>query len=85
MIMMDFVKRCDVYQTITLGALWADVLYSAPVTFSGSATDPELAARLGLGGGSRYEGPTGMVGVLHDTLRKDKGVMNRLDISKWRG
>ena len=27
-IMMDFAKRCDVYQTITLGALWADVLYS---------------------------------------------------------
>ena len=70
-IMIDFIKRCEVYQTVTLGALWADVLYSAPVAFSGSSTDPELAARLGLGGGSRYEGPTGMVGVLHDMLRRN--------------
>lgn len=69
-LMIDFIKRCNVYQTYTLGALWADVLYSAPVQFSGSATDPDLAARLGVGGGSRYEGPTGMVGVLHDTLRR---------------
>ncbi|MGQ4809610.1 hypothetical protein NKDENANG_03033 [Candidatus Entotheonellaceae bacterium PAL068K] len=70
-LIMDFIKRLGVDQTFTLAALWADVLYSAPVRFSGSATDPELAARLGLGGGSRYEGPTGMVGVLHDTLRRN--------------
>jgi hypothetical protein len=69
-LMVEFIKRCEVYQTITLGALWADVLYSAPVPFSGSATDPSLAEHLGVGGGSRYEGPTGMVGVLHDILRR---------------
>lgn len=69
-LMIECITRCNVYQTITLGALWADVLYSAPVAFSGSATDPQLAERLGLGSGSRYEGPTGMVGVLHDTLRR---------------
>ncbi len=69
-LMMEFITCCKVYQTITLGALWADVLYSSPVPFSGSATDPQLAERIGLGGsGSRYEGPTGMVGVLHNTLR----------------
>ena len=72
-LVLDLIKRCDVYQTYTLGALWADVLYSAPVQFSGSSTDPQLAARLGLRrGGSRYEGPTGMVGVLHDTLRRQQ-------------
>ncbi len=70
-LMIEFIKKCEVYQTITLGALWADVLYSAPVPFSGSATDPELAERFGLGSGSRYEGPTGMVGVLHDMLRRN--------------
>jgi proteasome assembly chaperone (PAC2) family protein len=50
---------------ITLGALLADVPHtrSAPVT--GSATDDELVERLGLSA-SRYEGPTGIVGVLHD-------------------
>lgn len=71
-LLVDLIKRCDVYQTFTLAALWADVLYSAPVQFSGSATDPELARQLELGGGSRYEGPTGMVGVLHDTLRRNQ-------------
>jgi proteasome assembly chaperone (PAC2) family protein len=71
-LLVDFIKRCEVYQTYTLGALWADVLYSAPVQFSGSSTDPQVAARLGLGSGSRYEGPTGMVGVLHDTLRRQQ-------------
>jgi hypothetical protein len=70
-LMLAFIKRCNIHLTVTLGALWADVLYSAPVQFSGSATDPQLAARLGLGTGSRYEGPTGMVGVLHDTLRRN--------------
>ena len=50
---------------ITLGALLADVPHtrSAPVT--GSATDSELVERLGLSA-SRYEGPIGIVGVLHD-------------------
>ena len=72
-LVLDFIKRCDVYQSFTLAALWADVLYSAPVQFTGSATDPALAERLGVGGGgSRYEGPTGMVGVLHDTLRRNQ-------------
>lgn len=70
-LVLSFVKEFQVYQTFTLGALWADVLYSMPIQFSGSATDPQLAARLGLGTGSRYEGPTGMVGVLHDTLRRN--------------
>ena len=69
-LMIEFIEHCDVYQTITLGALWADVLYSAPVPFSGSATDPALAQRLGVGGGRGYEGPTGMVGVLGDAMRR---------------
>lgn len=71
-LLLDFIQRCEVYQTYTLGALWADVLYSAPIQFSGSSTDPQVASRLGLGTGSRYEGPTGMVGVLHDTLRRQQ-------------
>ena len=71
-VMMDLTQRCKVFQTVTLGALWADVLYSAPVRFSGSATDPDLSRTLGLGTGSRYEGPTGMIGVLHDKLRRNQ-------------
>jgi predicted ATP-grasp superfamily ATP-dependent carboligase len=54
---------------ITLGALLADVPHtrSAPVT--GSASDEELVQRLGLSA-SRYEGPTGIVGVLHDACKR---------------
>ncbi len=36
---------------------------------TGTATDPDLIARLGLER-SRYEGPTGIVGVLHDACRR---------------
>lgn len=71
-LVLSLVQEFDVYQTLTLGALWADVLYSMPIQFSGSATDPQLASQLGLSTGSRYEGPTGMVGVLHDTLRRNR-------------
>src|SRR5215510_2118910 len=50
---------------ITLGALLADVPHTRPAPVTGSATDEELVERLGLQQ-SRYEGPTGIVGVLHD-------------------
>jgi predicted ATP-grasp superfamily ATP-dependent carboligase len=54
---------------LTLGSLLADVPHtrSAPVT--GSATDPQLIKELGLQL-SRYEGPTGIVGVLHDACTR---------------
>jgi proteasome assembly chaperone (PAC2) family protein len=51
---------------ITLGALLADVPHTRAVRVTGAAHDPDLAQRLGLQR-SRYEGPTGIVGVLHDT------------------
>jgi proteasome assembly chaperone (PAC2) family protein len=55
---------------ITLGGLLADTPHTRPVPVTGAAHDPELAKRLGLRR-SRYEGPTGIVGVLHDVLSKD--------------
>ncbi|HEX6309994.1 MAG TPA: PAC2 family protein [Acidimicrobiia bacterium] len=54
---------------VTLGALLADVPHTRPVSITGSATDPDLIARLALTR-SRYEGPTGIVGVLHDACRQ---------------
>jgi len=65
----DLGRQLGVELVITLGALLADVPHtrSAPVT--GTATDPELVQRLGVQP-SRYEGPTGIVGVLHDTCRR---------------
>jgi predicted ATP-grasp superfamily ATP-dependent carboligase len=50
---------------VTLGSLLADVPHTRPAPVTGSATDPALIDRLGLQP-SRYEGPTGVVGVLHD-------------------
>jgi predicted ATP-grasp superfamily ATP-dependent carboligase len=50
---------------VTLGALLADVPHTRPVRVSGMAHDPMLAERLGLHR-STYEGPTGIVGILHD-------------------
>jgi proteasome assembly chaperone (PAC2) family protein len=54
---------------VTLGALLGDTPHSRPVRCTGSATDEVLAARLGMER-SRYEGPTGIVGVLHDAVRR---------------
>jgi proteasome assembly chaperone (PAC2) family protein len=58
-------KSFGVEMVITLGSLLADVPHTRPAPVTGSATDPELIERLGLQA-SRYEGPTGIVGVLHD-------------------
>ena len=54
---------------VILGALLADVAHSRPVRVTGTAADAELVRRLHLGR-STYEGPTGIVGVLHDAFRK---------------
>jgi proteasome assembly chaperone (PAC2) family protein len=62
-------ERLGVETVITLGALIADVAHTRPVPITGLASDPELVERLGLSR-SRYEGPTGIVGVLHDACRR---------------
>jgi len=54
---------------VTLGSLLADVPHTRPSPVTGGATDQELIERLGLQR-SRYEGPTGIVGVLHDACAR---------------
>ena len=61
----DLATSFGVELVITLGSLLADVPHTRPAPVTGSATDPELIKQLGLQA-SRYEGPTGIVGVLHD-------------------
>src|SRR5437764_7065690 len=58
-------KQFNVELVVTLGSLLADVPHTRPAPVTGSATDPELIEELGLQA-SRYEGPTGTVGVLHE-------------------
>ena len=71
-LVVDVARSHDVKMVITLGALLADVPHSRPVPITGTAADPELIESLGLQR-SRYEGPTGIVGVLH-TAFADAGV-----------
>jgi predicted ATP-grasp superfamily ATP-dependent carboligase len=58
-------KDLGVELVVTLGSLLADVPHTRPAPVTGSANDRALIDRLGLQA-SRYEGPTGIVGVLHD-------------------
>jgi proteasome assembly chaperone (PAC2) family protein len=53
---------------VSLGSLLADVPHTRPSPVTGSATEQRLIEQYGLQG-SRYEGPTGIVGVLHDACR----------------
>jgi proteasome assembly chaperone (PAC2) family protein len=63
---------------VTFGALLADVPHTREARVTGTATDTELVESLGLAQ-SRYEGPTGIVGVLHDHCRAE-GVAS---VSLW--
>jgi len=57
-----------VEMVITLGALVAEVSHSLPVPITGLASDEQLVEELDLQRSS-YEGPTGIVGVVHDCCR----------------
>jgi proteasome assembly chaperone (PAC2) family protein len=69
---LELARRCEVTLVLTLGALLAEVPHTRPVRLSGTATDPELRALLGARS-SRYEGPTGIVGVLN-TICREQGM-----------
>jgi predicted ATP-grasp superfamily ATP-dependent carboligase len=66
---VDLARDLGVELMITLGSLLADVPHTRPSPVTGGATDPDLIERLGLQR-SRYEGPTGIVGVLHDACNQ---------------
>lgn len=63
--LLDLADDYEVSSSIALGALLADTPHSRPITVTGSGAHPDIAARLGVEI-SRYEGPTGIVGVLQD-------------------
>jgi len=62
-------ERFGATMAISLGALLADVPHSRPVPLIGTASDDSLIERFDLQR-SQYEGPTGIVGVLHDALHR---------------
>jgi proteasome assembly chaperone (PAC2) family protein len=66
---LELARRCEATLVVMLGALLAEVPHTRPVRISGTASDPELAARLAVRP-TRYEGPTGIVGVLNTACRE---------------
>jgi proteasome assembly chaperone (PAC2) family protein len=66
---LDLARRTHVSLVITLGALLADVPHTRPVRISGVASDRELGRRFQTTP-TRYEGPTGIIGVLNDACRR---------------
>jgi predicted ATP-grasp superfamily ATP-dependent carboligase len=63
-VIVELAEALSTQLVVTMGALLADVPHTRPVSVTGLASDPGLVARLGLTRSS-YEGPTGIVGVLH--------------------
>jgi proteasome assembly chaperone (PAC2) family protein len=63
-VIVELVEVLGAQLVVTLGALLADVPHTRPVSITGLTSDPALVARLGLAPSS-YEGPTGIVGILH--------------------
>ena len=63
--LLDLADDLEVQTIITLGSMLADAPHSRPITVTGSGAHPEIAKRLGVEV-SRYEGPTGILGVIAD-------------------
>jgi proteasome assembly chaperone (PAC2) family protein len=62
---LGYVESLGVTTVVTLGALLADTAHTRPVPVTGTAPDPDSAARYNVEQ-TRYEGPTGITGVLQD-------------------
>jgi predicted ATP-grasp superfamily ATP-dependent carboligase len=63
-LVMELARELGARVVVTLGALLADVPHTRAVPMTGICSEAEMVERLGLQQ-STYEGPTGIVGVLH--------------------
>jgi proteasome assembly chaperone (PAC2) family protein len=70
-LLIEIVNKSNAESVLTLGSMVGMTPHSRPLTVTGSSTNPELAERLHLEKPS-YQGPTGIVGVLHDALDRSK-------------
>lgn len=76
--LIDAAQRLGVEMFVSLGSLIADVAHTRPVPVTGLASDDALVERLGMQRSS-YEGPTGIVGVLHEECKQ----RNIPSVSLW--
>lgn len=67
--LLDLFEDLEVDLVINLGALLADAPHTRPISVTGTSSNPELASRIGFEV-SRYEGPTGITGVIQDLCQK---------------
>ena len=68
-LILELTQELRVDLVVTLGSLLADVPHTRPAPVSAAASEPSLVEELGVEP-SRYEGPTGIVGVLLDACRQ---------------
>lgn len=78
-LVVELAEALGVGMVVTLGALLADVPHTRPVSMTGFASDPALMERIGTHRTSDYEGPTGIIGVLHSACT-DAGLPS---VSLW--
>ena len=69
-LVLELVHDLEIEFVVTLGSLLADVPHTRPAPVSAAASDPTLVEELGVEP-SRYEGPTGIVGILLDACRRE--------------
>jgi proteasome assembly chaperone (PAC2) family protein len=69
-LVLELVQDFEIELVVTLGSLLADVPHTRPAPVSAAASDPALVEELGVEP-SRYEGPTGIVGILLDACRRE--------------
>jgi proteasome assembly chaperone (PAC2) family protein len=69
---IDLAEVLGTQLVVTMGALLADVPHTQPVAITGLSSDESIVKKLGIGE-TTYEGPTGIVGVLH-TACTDAGL-----------
>jgi proteasome assembly chaperone (PAC2) family protein len=66
---LDLADDLDVTMILTLGSLLADTPHTRPISVNGSGTHPDIAERLGVEV-SKYEGPTGILGVIQEAAQR---------------
>jgi len=67
--LLDLADDLEVSMILTVGSLLADTPHSRPISVSGSGSHPEISKRLGVEV-SRYEGPTGILGILQEAAQR---------------
>jgi proteasome assembly chaperone (PAC2) family protein len=63
--LLDLADDLEVSLIVSLGSLLADTPHTRPITVTGTGAHPTIANRLGVSV-SKYEGPTGILGIIQD-------------------